>query len=278
VPLHERAYAKLNLILHVGPPRELDGLHPLCSLFASIDLADELELSPAGGGEDRVESPGVGGENLALGAIEVFRERTGLPAGPVAVRIGKRIPVAAGLGGGSADAAAVLRVLNRMKGSPLDSAELRAVAAQLGADVPSQVEPGHALVQGVGEQVEPVALPPLTVVLVPRQPGLRTAEVYAELDRLGGWRERLDPEPLRHVASAGTAGLAAALENDLQQAALSLRPELAGTLERLRGAGALGAAVSGSGPTCFGLFDSPRAAEAAAASIPEAIVSDLRSG
>jgi 4-diphosphocytidyl-2-C-methyl-D-erythritol kinase len=277
VPLHERAYAKLNLILHVGPPRDADGLHPLCSLFASIDLADEIDGSRTAAGYDSVECPGVPGRNLALDAIAAFRERTGLPAGSVAVRIAKHIPVAAGLGGGSADAAAMLRMLNRMNGAPLDTEELRDLAARLGADVPSQVEPGHALVQGVGELVERVALPPLTVVLVPSHRGLRTAEVYAELDRLGGWRERLDPEPLRRVASADPALLAAALENDLEAAAVSLRPELEGTLARLRGAGALGAAVSGSGPTCVGLFDARAAADAAAGSIPGAIVTRLRS-
>ncbi len=277
MPFHERAYAKLNLILQVGPPRDADGLHPLCSLFASIDLADEIDGSPTAAGYDSVECPGVPGRNLALDAIDLFRERIGSPGGFVAVRIVKRIPVAAGLGGGSADAAAVLRMLNRMTGSPLDSAELRDLAARLGADVPSQIEPGHALVQGVGERVEQVELPPLTAVLVPSDTGLRTSDVYAELDRLGGWRERLDPEPLRRLASADPAHLAAAVENDLEPPALSLRPELEDTLARLRDAGALGAAVSGSGPTCFGLFETRAAAEAAAASIPGAIVSGLRS-
>jgi 4-diphosphocytidyl-2-C-methyl-D-erythritol kinase len=277
VPFYERAYAKLNLILQVGPPRDADGLHPLCSLFASIELADEIDGSGAAAGDDSVECPGVPGRNLALDAIDLFRERIGSRGGFVAVRIAKRIPVASGLGGGSADAAAVLRMLNRMNGSPLDSAELRDLAAQLGADVPSQVEPGHALVQGVGEQVERVELPPLTAVLVPSDTGLRTSDVYAELDRLGGWRERLDPEPLRRLASAEPAHLAAALENDLEPAALSLRPELADTLARLRDSGALGAAVSGSGPTCFGLFETRAAAEAAAASIPGTNVSEFRS-
>jgi 4-diphosphocytidyl-2-C-methyl-D-erythritol kinase len=277
VPFHERAYAKLNLILQVGPPRDADGLHPLCSLFASIDLADEIDGSPTAAGYDSVECRGVPGRNLALDAIDLFRERIGSRGGFVAVRIAKRIPVAAGLGGGSADAAAVLRMLNRMNGSPLDSVELRDLAAPLGADVPSQVEPGHAVVQGVGEQVERVELPPLTAVLVPSDTGLRTSDVYAELDRLGGWRERLDPEPLRRLASAAPARLAAVLENDLEPAALSLRPELEDTLARLRDADALGAAVSGSGPTCFGLFETRAAAEAAAASIPGAIVSGFRS-
>ena len=276
VVIHERAYAKLNLILHVGRPRA-DGLHPLCSLFASIELADELQGGPASAGADSVECAGVEGKNLALGAIEAFRERTGgLPPGHVGVHIDKRIPVAAGLGGGSADAAAVLRIVNRMSGLPLGPEELRELGGRVGADVPSQIEPGHALVQGVGELVEPLALPPLAVVLVPSADGLRTGAVYAELDRLGGGRERLDAGPLRELAAGGPDRLGAALENDLEAAALSLRPDLGDMLARLRAAGALGAAVSGSGPTCFGLFDDRRAAEAAARGIPGAILSALR--
>jgi 4-diphosphocytidyl-2-C-methyl-D-erythritol kinase len=276
VVVRERAYAKLNLVLQVGKPRS-DGLHPLCSLFASIDLADELQGEPGEAGVDAVECPGVDGENLALRAITAFRERTGLPDGPVRVRIEKRIPVAAGLGGGSADAAAALRIVNRISLLPLDGAALRELAAEVGADVPSQVEPGHALVQGVGELVEPLALPPLVAVLVPSAVGLRTGDVYAELDRLGGSRERLDPDPLRELAAGAPDRLGAALENDLEPAALSLRPDLAETLARLRAAGALGSAVSGSGPTCFGLFAERPAAAAAAAGISGAIVSALRS-
>jgi 4-diphosphocytidyl-2-C-methyl-D-erythritol kinase len=278
VVVKEHAYAKLNLVLQVGRPRS-DGMHPLCSLFASIELADELEGGPAEEGADSIECAGVEGDNLALGAIVAFRRRTGgLPDGPVRVRIEKQIPVAAGLGGGSADAAAALRLVNRMSGLPLDATALRDLAAELGADVPSQIEPRHALVQGVGEQVEPLALPPLVAVLVPSAEGLRTADVYTELDRLGGGRARLDSEALRELAAAAPDRLGAALENDLEPAALSLRPDLAGTLARLRGAGALGAAVSGSGPTCFGLFAGRAEADAAAAAIPGAIVSALRPG
>jgi 4-diphosphocytidyl-2-C-methyl-D-erythritol kinase len=274
----ERAYAKLNLILHVGTPRS-DGFHPLCSLFASIELADELRGALGDRGEDVVECPGLEGENLALRAIAAFRAHSGgLPDGPVRLRIDKRIPVAAGLGGGSADAAAALRIVNRMSGTPLDPPALRKLAADLGADVPSQIDPRHALVQGVGELVEPLALPSLAVVLVPSAQGLRSGDVYAEFDRLGAGRERLDPGPLRELAGAAPGRLGAALENDLEPAALSLRPELAGTLARLRAAGTLGAGVSGSGPTCFGLFDERAAAEAAAAGIPGAIVSALRQG
>ena len=273
--LRELAYAKLNLVLHVGRPRE-GGMHPICSLMASIDLADELTATPRDSGSDTVICLGVPDHNLAARALADFRSRAGRGLPPLEIRIDKRIPVAAGLGGGSADAAAALRIANELAGGPLTSEELLRLAADLGSDVPSQLDPRHALVQGVGERVEPVELPPLTAVLVPDPAGLSTADVYAELDRIGGAREQLDPEPLRALAAAGPAELAAGLANDLQAAALSLRPDLATTLERLRSEGALGAAVSGSGPTCFGLFDDPSAAESAAASIQGAVVSRLR--
>jgi 4-diphosphocytidyl-2-C-methyl-D-erythritol kinase len=279
VILRERAYAKLNLVLHVGRPRG-DGLHPLCSLFASLDLADEVTLQPTGDeGPDRVECPGVDGPNLTLAALASLRRRVEpglLPA--VQVVIAKHIPVAAGLGGGSADAAAVLRLANRLTGEPLDAGELRELAAEVGSDVPSQVEPVHALVQGAGELVEPLTLPRLGVVLVPLADGLSTGSVYAELDRQDGGRERLDPDPLRSLAAAGAERLAHGLENDLQPAALTLRPELRASLERIRAAGALGAAVSGSGPTCFGLFADRGDAHRAAATpaLRGALVSELR--
>jgi 4-diphosphocytidyl-2-C-methyl-D-erythritol kinase len=256
--IHERAFAKLNLALRVGRPRP-DGLHPLRSIFASVDLADELYVEEAE--TDRVECPGVAGPNLAEAALAGFRERVpALP--PLSVAIEKRIPVAAGLGGGSADAAATLRAANRVAGNPLDASALRELGASLGSDVPSQIEPRHALVSGVGEVVEPIELPLRFAVLVPQREGLSTAAVYAEFDRLGLGRDELgDPAPL---------------ENDLQPAALSLRPELVGVLERLEASGAP-ALVSGSGPTCFALFDRPAAAVAAAGGIEGALVTSLRS-
>jgi 4-diphosphocytidyl-2-C-methyl-D-erythritol kinase len=273
--LRELAYAKLNLVLHVGAPRD-DGIHPVCSLMASIELADELTATPRESGEDSVDAPGVEGENLATRALAEFRSRAGDELPPLDLRIDKRIPVAAGLGGGSADAAATLRIANELAGGPLDAEELLRLAADLGSDVPSQLEPRHALVQGLGERIEPLELPALVAVLVPDPDGLSTATVYAELDRLDGTRASLDPEPLRKLAAAGPAELAAGLENDLQRATLSLRPDLPAKLDSLRSAGALGAAVSGSGPTCFGLFADREAAEEAAASIRGALVTELR--
>jgi 4-diphosphocytidyl-2-C-methyl-D-erythritol kinase len=275
----ELAPAKLNLVLRVGA-RRADGLHPICSLFASIDLCDELELRESDGGDDIVTCPGVPGDNLAARALAAFRERAGLPA--MDLRIEKRIPVAAGLGGGSADAAAALRAANRIAGEPLDAGELRELARGLGADVPSQVEPGHALVQGAGELVEPVDIPALHAVIASTTPGLATADVYAELDRLRSGSaasdRSLDPEPLRAVAAGPPGELAAALSNDLEQATLSLRPELSDTLASLRAAGAPGAAVSGSGPTCFALFEERDRAERAAAGVPGAMAVSLRGG
>jgi 4-diphosphocytidyl-2-C-methyl-D-erythritol kinase len=193
------------------------------------------------------------------------------------VTIDKRIPVAAGLGGGSADAAAVLRAANRIAGAPLDTEALRAIGARMGADVPSQIEPRHALVTGAGEHVEPIDLPPMALVLVPQDEGLSTADVYRAADQIGSTRARLDPGGLRKLAQQPLPDLAAALENDLEPAALHLRPELAKELDALRAAGALAARVTGSGPTTFGVFPDRASAEQAAAALSsKTVVTALR--
>jgi 4-diphosphocytidyl-2-C-methyl-D-erythritol kinase len=269
--IRERAPAKVNLVLQVGP-RRADGLHELCSLFASLALADELDIEPAD--SDEIVCRGVTGPNLARTAIDAFRGAVGnLP--PLRVVVEKRIPVAAGLGGGSADAAAVLRAANEIAGGPLTADELRALGARIGADVPSQVEPRHALVTGAGEHVEPVDLPDMALVLVPADKGLSTADVYAEADRIPSTRPQLDPQALRTLAAAPLAALARAMENDLEAAALSLRPGLTRTLAALREAGALTALISGSGPTAFGVFTSAAEAESAAEAIPGALPTPL---
>jgi 4-diphosphocytidyl-2-C-methyl-D-erythritol kinase len=273
--IEERAFAKVNLVLQVGPRRG-DGLHEICSLFASIDLADSVVVEVAE--RDEVHCPGVEGPNLALAALERLRRALGpeREPPPLAVRIDKRIPVAAGLGGGSADAAAVLRGANALAGHPLDPAKLRAIASELGADVPSQVEPGHALVTGAGEHVEPLELGTGGIVLLPQPVGLSTAAVYREADRLAATRTRLEPSALRALAGAPAEVLAAALDNDLQAAALSLRPELVRALEHLRGAGALGSAITGSGPTALGVFSDRAAAECAGLELEGSIVTAMR--
>ena len=271
--ISELAPAKVNLLLHVGPRRD-DGLHELCSLFASIQLADLVTVEEAG--HDAVMCPGVEGPNLAESAVVAIRRAVDGRLPPLRVTIDKRIPVAAGLGGGSADAAAVLRAGNRLIGEPLDDPALRELAARLGADVPSQVRPRNALVSGAGERVEPIELPDMTLVLLPMIDGLDTAAVYAEADRIGSVRTRLDCQRVRRLAAEPVERLCAELENDLQPAAVSLRPGLTETIDALRGAGALSALVTGSGPTVFGVFADRDAAERAAARLPGALVTGLR--
>lgn len=265
------APAKLNLCLYLGRARE-DGLHELCSLFEPLALADLITVTPAA--RDEVVCPGVEGENLAAKALAGLRER-GWEREPLRVEIEKRVPVAAGLGGGSGDAAAILRLA---AGEVSDLPEL---AAQLGADVPSQLRPALALVRGAGEHVRPLPDPvEHAAVLLPGGGGLSTAAVFAEADRLGLGRapEELDDlaERLRRVAGAGASPLdyPELLVNDLEPAALSLRPDVGAALDELRSAGAPVAILSGSGPTAVGLFpDLASARDAAAATgYDEAIV------
>ncbi len=199
---------------------------------------------------------------------------------PLRVTIQKRLPVAAGLAGGSADAAATLRAVNTLAGSPLDADGLRAVARGLGSDVPSQVEPASAVVHGRGELVDPVTLAPMGLVLLPDPEGLSTGAVYAELDRLRAQGDApppagLDPGPLKRLAGLGPAQLATRLENDLQLPALGLRQGLGTRIDMVRSAGAHGALVSGSGPTVFGVFDDRSAAAEAAELLPSALVAEV---
>lgn len=270
--IRELAYAKVNLLLHVGARRS-DGRHEICSLFASIDLSDTVEV--AASDRDEVVCPGVDGTNLGADAIAAYRAAVPeLP--PLRVTIDKRIPVAGGLGGGSADAAAVLRAADALCGRRLGPDRLRAIGARLGADVPSQIEPRSALVTGAGEGVEPIELPPLALVLLPSSTGLATAEVYGELDSSGVLRPRLEPDALRALARAPVRRLAAALENDLEPAALALRPLLARGLVELQQAGALASRLTGSGPTAFGLFADEERARRAAEGLPGALGTTVR--
>jgi 4-diphosphocytidyl-2-C-methyl-D-erythritol kinase len=260
-----RAPAKLNLCLYLGP-RRADGLHELRSLFCPLTLADRIVVGEAA--RDEVVCDGVSGANLAGGALQALRER-GWRRPPLRVEIEKRIPVAAGLGGGSADAAAVLRLAaGEVEG-------LREIASDLGADVPSQVEPAFALVAGAGEVVERLPDPRhFGVVLVPAAEGLKTADVYAEADRLDLGRSAQELEAigaeLRAAAGGGASPLdyAPLLTNDLGAAAVSLRPELAAALGALEGSGAAAAFVAGSGPTVAGLFEDIAAADRAAGALP----------
>jgi 4-diphosphocytidyl-2-C-methyl-D-erythritol kinase len=260
------APAKLNLCLYVGGRRD-DGLHEIRSLFEPLELADELRVSESRSGADEVHCPGVQGPNLVEAALDALRE-AGWGSPPLRIEVEKRAPVAAGLGGGSADAAAVLRLARG------DVDGIRSIAAAIGADVPSQVAPRPCLVAGAGEVVEPVPPPgEHAVLLVPQGRGLSTAEVYAEADKLGSGRSDAELDAFRRklydatLEGASPLAYTELLVNDLQEAALSLRPEIAPVLERLTEAGAAHAMVTGSGPTAVGLFADRGAALASAGSL-----------
>jgi 4-diphosphocytidyl-2-C-methyl-D-erythritol kinase len=260
------APAKLNLCLYLGPVRD-DGRHELRSIFEPLALADRIEVTEAD--LDQVVSLDIEGENLAETALKALRAQ-GWKGAPLQVEIDKVIPVAAGLGGGSADAAAVLRLaVGEVDG-------IDEIAAKLGADVPSQLAPRPLLVAGAGERLEPIPVPAAHgVVLIPYAEGLDTGEVYAEADRLGSARTAAELEQieakLREATAGGASplGYAELLVNDLQPAALSLRPQVGEALEALRGAGAKVAMVTGSGPTAFGLFEDAAAAERATGALHE---------
>jgi 4-diphosphocytidyl-2-C-methyl-D-erythritol kinase len=276
------APAKLNLGLYLGRVRP-DGLHELCSLFEPLALADLIRIEEAD--EDEVICAGVEGENLAARALAKLREH-GWDAPPLRIEIEKRTPVAAGLGGGSADAAAVLRLasaecvrtwpqqLSTTANAPGVVAGLAGIAAELGADVPSQLRPALALVRGAGERVEPLPAPAAhAALLLPGGGGLSTKEVFDEADRLGLGREEPELDDLaprlRAAAGAGASPLTYTdlLVNDLEPAAVSLRPDIGEALDALRSTSAAAVFLSGSGPTAVGLFPALKDAERAASSL-----------
>jgi 4-diphosphocytidyl-2-C-methyl-D-erythritol kinase len=272
VRLEAHAPAKLNLCLYVGA-RRADGLHEICSLFQAVTLADTVTMELAEGDVDEIVCAGVEGTNLAAVALTRFRERFGWNRPAVRVTIEKRIPIAGGLGGGSADAGAVLRLAAKGSGVGASVEDLQELAMSIGADVPSQVEPGSHLVLGAGEVLERMHKTwHLAAVLLTSDRGISTADVYALHDRLGHGRHHLDHDRDLLVEAATMAGyspleFAPMLHNDLERATLDLRPEAGRALELLRDAGAQVAHFSGSGPTAFGLFDSREEADAARAAL-----------
>jgi 4-diphosphocytidyl-2-C-methyl-D-erythritol kinase len=270
VRLFARAPAKVNLCLFVGEPRE-DGLHPLVSVVQALSLADELTLEPAEGDADEVVCPGVEGPNLAGRALQLYREATGWDAPPQRLTIEKRIPVAAGMGGGSSDAAAALRLAAHAAGRPAPAA----IAPRLGADVPSLLRPGRVLMTGAGEHVDRLPDPPaLGVLVLPVDAALRTPDVYREADRLGLTRTHAE---LAELDERVRAAPGAAIHNDLEDAARSLCPGIDAALVAAREAGAEHALVSGSGPTVAGLFTGPEGPARARAAVgvwPRAVAAE----
>lgn len=274
-PVVVRAPSKVNLHLGVGDLRP-DGYHDLTTVFQALSLSDELELAPSASltvrvtGEGAAEVP-TDRENLVWKAAVRLAHLAGR-APLVEIAIAKGIPVAGGMAGGSADAAAALVGLNELWDLGLGRDELSAVAAELGSDVPFALHGGTALGTGRGERLLPVlSRNTFHWVLALAKDGLSTPAVFRELDRLRAEGEppRLgDPQKLMQALAAGDPHtLAPLLGNDLQAAALSLKPELRRTLRAGVGAGALAGLVSGSGPTCAFLCDTEEAAIAVAAEL-----------
>jgi 4-diphosphocytidyl-2-C-methyl-D-erythritol kinase len=263
-----RVPAKVNLELLVGGRRE-DGYHPLSTIFHAVNLFDEVTVSSAPQWGIAVSGPQsfgvpVDGTNLAARAAQRLAEISGIDE-PVHITIRKDIPVAGGMAGGSADAAATLVACDQLWGTRLSRAELEEIAGGLGSDVPFLLGGGTAMGSGRGEVLAPVlARGSYHWVFALSEGGLSTPAVYAECDRLRGDREIPDPSPSPAMMTALRSGdaraLGAALSNDLQAAAISLMPALGDVLDAGLEFGALGGVVSGSGPTIAFVADSNEAA------------------
>ena len=263
-----RAFAKVNYALEVRGLRE-DGYHEISTIMQSVSLADEVEIEHIEEGFELTVEPedakvGPPEENTVYKAQKLLEELVGLRL-PVRMRLHKRIPAGAGLGGGSADAAAALVGLNELFGLGLSAAKLREVGLCVGADVPFCLLGGTALGEGIGEVLKPLpAPPPHHLVIAKPTAGARTALIYRAYDE--------HPEeglpsvaPVVDALQAGDLGmLARALSNDLAPVTKRIVPEVRELEEKLLRAGALGAAMSGSGTAVYGIFDTEeKKAEAA---------------
>jgi len=283
-----RVPAKVNLQLAVGPVRA-DGYHSLVTVFHAVSLFDEVTVAPAE--RDGVVVTGEGaagvpadGSNLAVRAAAALLQAAGpgvQDAPGLAIRISKRIPVAGGLAGGSADAAATLVACNELWQAGLSQRDLGELAAGIGSDVAFGLVGGTAIGMGRGERLTPaLAAGRFHWVLAFADGGLSTADVYAACDRVRAARDRaggpesgpagepvLDNALMAALRSGDPAELGPLLSNDLQAAAISLRPGLRRTLAAGQELGALGAMVSGSGPTCAFLARDRRHAQKLAAEL-----------
>jgi 4-diphosphocytidyl-2-C-methyl-D-erythritol kinase len=266
------APAKINLYLHVIG-RRTDGLHLLDSLVAFADIGDAITVAPADALSLRVSGPeaaaltGLGGGNLVMRAARALAAHHKIATG-AALHLDKHLPVASGIGGGSSDAAATLRALARLWKRPLDQTAID-IAASLGADVPACLAAQPVWIGDIGERLDPLPdLPPLGIVLANPRRELPTASVFRA--RQG----EFTADAPRRAAPQNAAALIALLKqcrNDLTEAALTLQPEIATVLARLDALeDAQLVRMSGSGATCFALFDKRAAAERAAAMLSRA--------
>ena len=255
----EKAWAKINLTLDVLGKRP-DGYHELCMVMESVDLADVLRFSHSGQGiqvKTNLAFLPSGPTNLAAKAALCFAQATGLTVEPLTIEIEKRIPVCAGTAGGSSDAAAVLRYLNRATGAGLSGEALQRLGEQVGSDVPYCVTGGTALAQGRGEALTPLpSLPRCALVLCKPPFSISTPALFTEIDR-HKLRRRPDTAGVRRALEEGDlAGVARRLYNVFEDVLSSRQARTVREIKnRLITGGALGANLSGTGPTVFGIFD-----------------------
>lgn len=272
-PVAEAAPAKLNLYLHVLGKRD-DGYHLLDSLAAFADVHDTVRVTPADELTLEIDGPFAAAlapedDNLVLRAARALADAAGREP-HVRITLTKRLPVASGIGGGSADAAATLRALVRLWGLDLPQEKLAAIALGLGADVPVCLAGVAAYMGGIGEDLDPVrALPPASLVLVNPGVAVPTAKVFAHPDCGRSPSGRFEKGVPGDVVDL--AGLLKTRTNDLAAAAMGLAPEIATAIESLAASeGCLLARMSGSGATCFGMFSDADAAAAAVREIARA--------
>jgi 4-diphosphocytidyl-2-C-methyl-D-erythritol kinase len=254
------APAKVNLFLHVGAPGA-DGYHPICSLMAFADVGDRLTLREAPALQLDVRGPfAVGapatGDNLVLRAAHALLARARGPVAPLGLVLEKMLPVAAGLGGGSSDAGAALRLLRETQGLAIEDADLERIAAALGADGAACLWGRPVVAEGRGERLSAAPrLPLVDAVLVNPGVPVSTPAVYRALDAGGGFGDVARPSmPAAFETVAELAGWLATQRNDLERPAVATAPEVGAVLETLAGEReTLLARVSGSGGTCFAL-------------------------
>lgn len=266
-----RAFAKVNYALEVRGLRD-DGYHEISSVLQSISLADELEIERSEGGFELRLEP----EETEVGPLEqntvckAWRLLCGLAGAelPVRVRLHKKIPVGAGLGGGSADAAATLVGLNELFGLGLSAEELRGVGAKIGADVPFALAGGTVLAEGVGEILNPLPKPPAHRFLIAKpERGADTGGIYRAYDERPVEGTPSTESVVAALRSGSLAELAGAVGNDLEPVTSEMVPEVGAYKREMLRAGALGAAMTGTGTTVYGLFDADDGTGTAASSL-----------
>ncbi len=249
-----KAYAKINLSLYITGIRD-DGYHLLDSVFVPISLYDEITIKKEGSGISVKCDQDIPTDqrNTAFKAASLIMEKANI--GGVAIEINKNIPVMAGLGGGSADAAAVLYGMNSLFDINIKDEMLKELGLQIGADVPFFLSEGAARVQGIGEIITPIKISnPLDLILIKPKQSLSTKEVYKKYDETYGEHSGSCEELSFTLEKKGLKDISKFLKNDLQKAAVKLCPEVQNAIDFLKERGALGALMTGSGSCVFGIF------------------------